>query len=98
MEEEGKVERAPVRRRSSPRIPPGVRVALHHLTVAVAAGGAALALMGLVPPVRNQIGPATVEGRAALGASRTDLQFPPLGTISARTHSGPLKVTFTVSS
>ncbi|MGI8775447.1 MAG: metallophosphoesterase family protein [Actinomycetota bacterium] len=50
----------------------------------------ALAAIGLVPPVRQTIGPAALSARVTAGNSGTRMLVPPLGTITARTHWVPM--------
>ncbi|MDQ4025791.1 MAG: metallophosphatase family protein, partial [Actinomycetota bacterium] len=48
------------------------------------------AVLGIFPPVRHDAGPATLEARFAPGRGRTVLQVPPLGTVSADSHTPPV--------
>lgn len=57
----------------------------------VLAGAAAWGLaVPLVPATHRTVGPATLSAALRLGAGRTVLVTPPLGTISANTHAAPL--------
>ena len=61
--------------------------------VAAATGSiAALAGLGLVPSTAHELGPAEVSLRAAVGVGETNLRVPPLGTVSASTHTSPLSL------
>ncbi|MFN2588016.1 MAG: metallophosphoesterase family protein [Actinomycetota bacterium] len=55
----------------------------------VGAGLAYLAL-GLLPAVRHDAGPATLEARFVPGWGDTELRVPPLGTVSADSHTPPV--------
>ena len=46
--------------------------------------------LGLLPAVRHEAGPATLEARFAPGWGDTVLQIPPLGTVSADSHTPPV--------
>ncbi|MDQ3914026.1 MAG: metallophosphoesterase family protein [Actinomycetota bacterium] len=46
--------------------------------------------LGLLPPVRHEAGPATLEARFAAGWGHTVLRVPPLGTVSADSHATPV--------
>jgi predicted phosphodiesterase len=59
--------------------------------VLLGAVGASLAL-ALVPAVERDVGPATISARPTVGPGRTVLEVPPLGTVTADTHSSPLAV------
>jgi predicted phosphodiesterase len=59
--------------------------------ILLGAVGASLAL-ALVPAVERDVGPATISARPTVGPGRTVLEVPPLGTVSADTHSSPLAV------
>ena len=50
----------------------------------------AYAALSLFPGVRHAAGPAVLEARFAPGLGRTVLQIPPLGTVSAETHTPPV--------
>src|SRR5699024_8243586 len=62
-----------------------------------AVGG--LVALALSPPVEGPVGPGRVQlqARSAL-EGRTELAVPPLGTISAHTHSSPLLLNAAVTS
>lgn len=63
------------------------------LLVAVLAGVAAIAAVGLGLPTTGDLGPGRVELRAKWSRDgRTQLGLPPLGAISAATHDAPLAV------
>ncbi|MDQ3983086.1 MAG: hypothetical protein M3271_10450, partial [Actinomycetota bacterium] len=51
---------------------------------------AAYATLGILPSVRHEAGPATLDARLAFGRGQTVLQIPPLGTVSANTHTPPV--------
>ena len=53
---------------------------------------AALLALGLVPPARHPLGPATISTGASLGRGSTIVAIPPLGTVSASTHRFPVDV------
>ncbi len=57
----------------------------------------AILLIGLIPRVEGAVGPSRITAKGALGLGRTDLLMPPLGSIEARTHWGPLSVNLAVS-
>jgi predicted phosphodiesterase len=59
-------------------------------TSAIAAG--ALLGLTLVPPSTNSVGPTLVSARSRIGASSTTLRIPPLGAVSAETHTGFLQL------
>jgi predicted phosphodiesterase len=59
--------------------------------VLLGAVGASLAL-GLVPALERSVGPATISAHPTVGPGRTVLEVPPLGTVTADTHSSPLAV------
>ncbi|MDP8987661.1 MAG: metallophosphoesterase family protein [Actinomycetota bacterium] len=63
------------------------------LLVALLAGVAAVATVGIGRPTEGELGPGRVELRARWGLNgRTQLGLPPLGAISAATHDAPLAV------
>jgi predicted phosphodiesterase len=67
------------------------RRSLVPLLLAGLLGAAAAYLtLGLLPPVRHEAGPATLEAKLAFGRGQTVLQIPPLGTVSANTHTPPV--------
>jgi predicted MPP superfamily phosphohydrolase len=64
----------------------------------VLAGAAAAALvLPLAPAVHQKVGPATVAANASVGAGRTVVTIPPLGTVSADTHAAPVTLGLTLS-
>ena len=64
-----------------------------RLLLAVVTGmAAALAGLGLIPSITQDLGPAQVAVHGAVGTGETTLRIPPLGTISASTHPAPLKL------
>ncbi|HEV2757221.1 MAG TPA: metallophosphoesterase [Actinomycetota bacterium] len=72
---------------------PAVRVRRSWAPVAAAGFlGAVLSylVLGLLPPVRHDAGPATLETRFSAGWGDTVLQVPPLGTVSADSHTAPV--------
>ncbi|HSH23767.1 MAG TPA: metallophosphoesterase, partial [Acidimicrobiales bacterium] len=65
--------------------------------VAVLAGVAGVAAVGLGRPTHGELGPGRVELRATWSRDgRTQLGLPPLGAISAATHDAPLAVALRV--
>ncbi|MDP9068729.1 MAG: metallophosphoesterase [Actinomycetota bacterium] len=62
------------------------------LLVALTGMVGGLAGLGLVPSIAHELGPANVALHAAVGTSQTNVQVPPLGTVSALTHPSPLSV------
>ncbi|MGH2820903.1 MAG: metallophosphoesterase family protein [Actinomycetota bacterium] len=69
----------------------GRRHAWTRILLAAAVGGvAALLVTPLVPSVKKDMGPAVVSARADLGRGQTVVRVPPLGTVSAPTHSSIL--------
>lgn len=56
--------------------------------------GAALSilLLRLIPSVHHDVGPARLTAKGTTGLGRTNVLIPPLGTIEADTHPGPLTV------
>jgi len=65
--------------------------------VAFIGGFAALLAMRLVPPAHHGLGPATVSARGEFGRGRTTVFVPPLGSISADTHTAPLGFVLTLT-
>ena len=59
--------------------------------------GVAYAALGLVPPVRHEVGPAVLEAALGVGPGRTALRVPPLGTVSAATHATPVGLRLSVA-
>lgn len=59
---------------------------------ALVGAASSLALIELIPSVRSEVGPAVLTGRADLGLGRTNLHIPPLGSVEAETHPGPLSL------
>ena len=57
----------------------------------------ALAAMALVPTPEQQVGPAKISIGASLGEGATVVRIPPFGTVSARTHHAPLRLTVTLT-
>jgi predicted phosphodiesterase len=72
------------------------RIAL-LLLVAFIGGLAALLALRLVPPATHSLGPATVSARGEFGRGRTTVFIPPLGNISADTHTAPLGFVLTLT-
>jgi predicted MPP superfamily phosphohydrolase len=69
-----------------------------RILAAVLLGAAgALAAMALVPTPEQQVGPAKISIRASLGQGDTVVRIPPFGTVSARTHHAPLRLTVTLT-
>ena len=58
---------------------------------------AALLALRLVPPASHSLGPATVSARGEFGRGRTTVFVPPLGSISADTHTAPLGFVLTLT-
>ncbi len=57
----------------------------------------ACAALAIEPVTRGTVGPGSVAVRASLGGRpATELELPPLGALSARTHRSPLKLSATV--
>ena len=69
-----------------------MRRGIAYLLVALLGAAAALLALGTVT-VQGQVGPGRVAVRAHLGAGRTELRLPPLGQVSAATHSAPITLT-----
>ena len=69
----------------------GVRSQVASLLVAAVFGGV-VALLGVrfIPAINHDLGPATVVTRTTIGAGETKVAIPPLGTVSAPTHTSPL--------
>jgi predicted phosphodiesterase len=57
----------------------------------------ALIVLPLAPAVRHGVGPGAVAATAGAGTGRTVLTVPPLGTVSADTHTSPLSLALTLS-
>lgn len=75
------------------------RHGIARLGLAAAAGGiAAFLVTPLVPAVKQELGPAVVSARADLGFGDTVLRVPPLGTVSASTHSSLLTADVSLAS
>ena len=70
-----------------------MRRGLAYLLVALLGAAAALLALGTVTVAQGRVGPGRVAVRAHLGAGRTELRLPPLGQISAATHSAPVTLT-----
>jgi predicted phosphodiesterase len=75
----------------------------HHpgrviLGISVGLVGALVALLALrlVPPTDHGLGPARISARGQFGVGRTTLILPPVGTISADTHTSPVGFTIEV--
>lgn len=69
------------------------------IAVLVAALGAcsSLLLVRLIPPVHHDMGPAVVSASARFGPGSTTIMVPPLGTVSADTHSSFLNLRLSIS-
>ncbi len=80
-----------------PRSQSRARVLLNLFTVALLAGVCALLVLSLLEGRPHALGPATVTVRPKLGSGITYFAIPPLGTVSAKTHSGPLSLTATLT-
>ena len=70
-----------------------MRRGIAYLLVALLGAAAALLALGTVTVTQGRVGPGRVAVRAHLGAGRTELRLPPLGQISAATHSAPITLT-----
>lgn len=68
------------------------RRSIRYAMAALIGAVAALALIGLVPPVHVDVGPSVLTGRADLGLGHTKVLIPPLGSVEADTHLGPLSL------
>jgi predicted phosphodiesterase len=71
----------------------GMRRGIAYLLVALLGAAAALLALGTVTVAQGRVGPGRVAVRAHLGAGRTELRLPPLGQVSAATHSAPITLT-----
>ena len=69
-----------------------MRRGLAYLLVALLGAAAGLLSLGITV-AHGRVGPGQVAVRARLGPSRTQLRLPPLGQISAATHTVPLTLT-----
>ncbi|HYP24800.1 MAG TPA: metallophosphoesterase [Actinomycetota bacterium] len=58
---------------------------------------ASYAALGLLPAVRHEAGPATLDTTLAPGGGRMVLRIPPLGTVTAGTHTPPVALRMTLS-
>src|SRR5919197_859290 len=67
-----------------------MRRGLAYLLVALLGAAAGLLALGTVTVAQGRVGPGRVAVRAHLGAARTELRLPPLGQISAATHTAPV--------
>ncbi|HZI37463.1 MAG TPA: metallophosphoesterase, partial [Acidimicrobiia bacterium] len=70
-----------------------MRRGIAYLLVALLGAAAALLALGTVTVAQGRVGPGRVAVRAHLGAGRTELRLPPLGQVSAATHSAPITLT-----
>jgi predicted phosphodiesterase len=70
-----------------------MRRGLAYLLVALLGAAAGLLSLGTVTVAQGRVGPGRVAVRAHLGAGRTELRLPPLGQVSAATHSAPVTLT-----
>lgn len=71
----------------------GLRIALPGILAAVAWA----ITLPLIPGVVRDVGPASMSARADLGGGDTTLVAPPLGSVSADTHTSPFDVEVTVT-
>lgn len=73
----------------------------HRLVWVLLAGclgaAASYAALALLPAVRHEVGPATLEATLSPGSGRTVLRIPPLGTVTAGTHTPPVGLRMTLS-
>jgi predicted MPP superfamily phosphohydrolase len=76
---------------------PRVRSLLALIGPVLAGAAAAALVLPLAPAVNQKVGPATVAASASVGAGRTVVTIPPLGTVSADTHTVPLTIGLTLS-
>ena len=67
------------------------RVARPGLAVVVGIAAGTIAL-GLIPPAHKTTGPVTLSAGARLGGGVTNIDLPPFGAVSARTHASPLEL------
>ena len=67
------------------------------LLVALIGGLASLLALRLIPPAHHSLGPATVSARGEFARGRTTVFVPPLGNISADTHTAPLGFVLTLT-
>ena len=68
-----------------------------YLAVALIAGAVALLTTAFMPPAKRTLGPAVLAIKPSPGWGRTSLLVPPLGTVSAVTHTPPLDLNVTLS-
>lgn len=69
----------------------GHRRALYRAAATLAVGlVGALAAVFLAPPIEQDLGTATISAAAQPGSGATVVHVPPLGTVVANTHTGPL--------
>lgn len=61
-------------------------------SAALLGAASALLLVGLIPAVHSEVGPAVLTGRVEIGLGGTNLLVPPLGSVQAETHDGPLSL------
>src|SRR5262245_57658119 len=67
-----------------------MRRGIAYLLVGFLGAAAGLLALGTVTTAQGRVGPGKVALRAHLGAARTEFRLPPLGQISAATHSAPV--------
>ncbi|HLF40115.1 MAG TPA: metallophosphoesterase [Acidimicrobiia bacterium] len=67
-----------------------MRRAIGWVLVGLLGAIAGLFALSFNTDARGRVGPGQVEVRARLGTARTELRLPPLGQISAATHSAPV--------
>ncbi|MGH2693361.1 MAG: metallophosphoesterase family protein [Actinomycetota bacterium] len=75
---------------------PRVRSVLALIGPVLAGAAAAALALPLAPAVHHPVGPATVAASASVGAGRTVVTVPPLGTVAADTHTAPLTIGLTL--
>jgi predicted MPP superfamily phosphohydrolase len=69
-----------------------------HVVAAIVLGAVgALAALALVPTPEQKVGPATFAFTARPARGETVLRIPPFGTVGARTHHAPLRLTATLT-
>jgi predicted MPP superfamily phosphohydrolase len=76
---------------------PRLRTLLALIGPVLAGAAAAALVLPLAPAVHQSVGPATVAANASVGAGRTVVTIPPLGTVSADTHAAPVRIGLTLS-
>jgi predicted MPP superfamily phosphohydrolase len=70
---------------------------LHIVTAILLGAVGALASLVLVPTPEQRVGPATFTVTARVADGQTVVRIPPFGSIAARTHRAPLRLTATLT-